>query len=120
MTPQASTTPSRPNGPAPASLAPAGSTEDDFLADPGIWTPELAKELARREGLHGLTAKHWEVIHLVRARYFSIGALPVMRLVCRAAGLDPHQAHHLFSSCLSLWRIAGLPNPGPEARAYMN
>ena len=35
-------------------------------------------------------------------------------------GLDPRQAHHLFSSCRSLWRIAGLPNPGEEAKAYMN
>jgi tRNA 2-thiouridine synthesizing protein E len=43
-----------------------------------------------------------------------------MRLVCRAAGLDPSQAHRLFSSCRSLWRIAGLPNPGEEAKAYMN
>jgi hypothetical protein len=26
----------------------------------------------------------------------------------------------LFSDCRSLWRIAGLPNPGEEAKAYMN
>ena len=99
---------------------PAGFGDDGSLADKLRWTPDLAEDLAREEGLTALTAKHWQVINLVRERYFSIGALPVMRLVCRAAELDPHKAHKLFSSCLSLWRIAGLPDPGEEARAYMN
>jgi len=94
--------------------------EDGFLADSESWTPSLAEDIARLEGNSGLSAKHWDVIHLVRERYFSIGALPVMRLVCRAAGLDPHMAHQMFSSCRSLWRIAGLPNPGEEAKSYMN
>ena len=93
---------------------------EGFLADTAGWTPSLALEVARSEGLLALSAKHWQVIHLVRARYFALGALPVMRLVCRSAGLDPKQAHRLFSSCLSLWRIAGLPDPGEEALAYMN
>lgn len=94
--------------------------DDGFLADPEGWTTGLAEEIARLEGIDELSAKHWEVINLVRDRYYSIGALPVMRLVCRAAGLDPHNAHQLFRSCRSLWRIAGLPNPGEEARTYMN
>ena len=94
--------------------------EDGFLAESDDWTPSLAEQLARQAGIDALTPKHWEVIHLVRERYFSIGALPVMRLICRAAGLDPKKAHHLFSSCKSLWTIAGLPNPGEEAKSYMN
>lgn len=94
--------------------------DDGFLAESEQWTPGLAEQLARQAGIEALSAKHWEVIRLVRERFYSIGALPVMRLVCRAAGLDPSQAHRLFSSCRSLWRIAGLPNPGEEAKAYMN
>jgi hypothetical protein len=42
-----------------------------------------------------------------------------MRLICRAAGLDRHKAHKLFGSCRNLWRVAGLPNPGEEAKSYM-
>jgi len=94
--------------------------DDGFLVESKKWTPRLAEELARQADIAELTAKHWEVIHFVRERYFSVGALPVMRLVCRAAGLDPHRGHDLFDSCRSLWRIAGLPNPGEEARTYMN
>ena len=103
-----------------ATIAPSWFDEDGFLCDGQNWTPSLAEALARESGVSELTAKHWEVIHYVRERYFSIGALPIMRLVCRAAGLDPKSAHHLFSSCKSLWRIAGLPNPGEEAKSYMN
>jgi len=106
--------------PALGSIPHAWFDEDGFLAEPGIWTPKLAEDLAREAGLEELTAKHWEVIEFVRRRYFAIGALPVMRLVCRAAGLDPSQAHRLFSGCKSLWRIAGLPNPGEEAKSYMS
>lgn len=115
MIPQASTTRH-----AHADIAPVWFDDDGFLADPDLWTPGLAEQLARQAGIETLGAKHWEVIRLVRERYFSIGALPVMRLICRAAGLDPGKAHRLFSSCRSLWQIAGLPNPGEEARAYMN
>lgn len=93
---------------------------DGFLIDTLDWSPELAKSFALGDGIDSLEAIHWKVIHLVRDRYFSLGALPVMRLVCRAAGLDPRQAHHVFSSCRSLWRIAGLPKPDDEVSAYMN
>lgn len=92
---------------------------DGFLTDQNLWSPRLAEILAVEAGVDALTPKHWEVIHLVRDRYNAIGALPVMRLVCRAAGLDPHDAHKLFPGCRALWRIAGLPNPGEEAKAYM-
>ena len=93
---------------------------DGFLVEPASWTPALAEVLAREDGIDALGPTHWKVIHLVRERYFALGALPVMRLVCRAAGLDPREAHHLFSSCRGLWRIAGLPDPGEEAKAYMH
>jgi tRNA 2-thiouridine synthesizing protein E len=101
-------------------LAPTAFDQDGFLAESGNWTPGLAEQLAREAGIRRLSAKQWEVIHVVRERYFSIGALPVMRLVCRAVGLDPSKGHQLFSSCRSLWLIAGLPNPGEEAKSYMN
>ncbi len=93
---------------------------DGFVAEPNAWTPERATRIARLDGITELTAKHWEVINHVRRQFYSHGSLPVMRLVCRAAGLDRHKAHKLFSSCKGLWRVAGLPNPGEEAKAYMD
>ena len=103
-----------------AALPPALFDDGGFLADTNRWTPELAERLAAEAGIEALTAQHWDVIRLVRERYLMLGALPVMRLVCRAAGVERGAAHRLFSSCRSLWRIAGLPDPGEEAKAYMN
>lgn len=105
--------------PASAILSTASFDVDGFLAESDDWTADLAEELALKAGIAKLTATHWKVIEIVRNGYFSIGALPVMRLVCRAAGLERNQAHQLFSSCTDLWRIAGLPNPGEEAKSYM-
>ena len=104
----------------PPNLPPSWFESDGFLVETGSWTPELAEQMARQAGIDHLTETHWDVIRHVRERYFAIGALPVMRLVCRAAGLDRRKAHKLFSSCKLLWQIAGLPDPGEEAKAYMN
>lgn len=108
----------------PTTLAPAlagpAFDADGFLIDTARWDEALARELAASEGIDTLTALHWRVIGLVRDRFFALGALPVMRLVCRSAGLDPQHAHDLFHGCLSLWRIAGLPDPGEEAKAYLS
>lgn len=94
--------------------------ERGYLVDPAQWDRALAESLAHGEGIARLTPVHWRIIEHVRAKYFTLGCLPVMRLVCRAAGVEPGTAHHLFSGCASLWRIAGLPNPGEEALAYMH
>jgi tRNA 2-thiouridine synthesizing protein E len=93
---------------------------DGFLLDGADWTRALAEALAREEGVLALTPEHWALIELVRRRFHAMGALPVMRRVCRAAGLDAQRARGLFSGCRSLWRIAGLPHPGEEAVAYMH
>lgn len=105
----------------PSSAGPAYAFDlDGFLTNPEVWTPELAVWIARQDGVGELTPKHWEVINHVRKQFHQHGSLPVMRLVCRAAGLDRHKAHKLFSGCKALWRVAGLPNPGEEAKAYMD
>ncbi len=93
---------------------------DGFLVEPDRWDYDLAQRIADSERMDLLTPKHWEVINYVRQKFFLNGSLPVMRLVCRAAGLDRHKAHKLFGSCRTLWRVAGLPNPGEEAKAYMD
>ncbi len=102
--------------------APTGVAFDDegFLLETAAWSRALAERIAQQAGVGPLGERHWKVVELVRSRFFAIGALPVMRLVCRAAGLDPRQGHALFGSCATLWRIAGLPHPGAEAMAYMH
>ena len=90
-----------------------------FLVDHRSWNEQLARELALQEGVGDLNEPHWQVVRHIRARYLSLGALPNMRLVCRSTGLPRETVHALFGSCLSIWRIAGLPDPGEEAKSYL-
>jgi len=93
--------------------------DDRFLTAPDQWNEELAQRIARSEGVGLLTEPHWRIIHHVRGRYMELGGLPSMRRVCRATGLSREEIYGLFGGCLEVWRIAGLPNPGEEARSYL-
>ena len=93
--------------------------EEGYLIDPLDWTRALTEGRAREAAIE-LTDKHWQLIELIRDKYLRLGALPPMRSVCKAVGFEKHELKRQFGSCLNLWRIAGLPDPGEEARAYMN
>ena len=93
--------------------------DEGFLIDHRLWNEQLARELAHEEGVDELGDQHWKLLHHIRDRYINLGALPNMRLVCRATGIPRHEVHNLFGSCISIWRIAGLPDPGEEAKSYL-
>ena len=101
---------------------PAGSVlfdEDGYLLNQDLWSEQLGADIAADEGVGPLTEKHWRVLHHIRDKFFRIGALPNMRRVCRETSLSKTQIYTLFGGCLVIWRIAGLPNPGEEAKAYL-
>jgi tRNA 2-thiouridine synthesizing protein E len=93
--------------------------EDGFIIDHSLWNEQLAPAIAAQEGIAELTETHWRVIDHIRGKFLRLGALPTMRLVCRETALSRVQLHNLFGGCRSIWRIAGLPNPGEEAKAYL-
>ncbi len=93
--------------------------EDGFLVDAHEWDREFTRLRALEDGFE-LSDKHWQLIELLREKYLTLGALPPMRTVCKTVGLDKALLKSQFGSCLRLWKMAGLPNPGEEAIAYMN
>lgn len=94
--------------------------EDGLLTNPETWTEALAREIAQRYELGELTAEHWEVIHTLRKHYTRHGVAPAMSQVCRTLHRGRHWVHDLFQTCLNAWRVAGLPNPGEEAKSYLS
>jgi tRNA 2-thiouridine synthesizing protein E len=94
--------------------------EDGFLRHTEHWSTDLANHLARHEGIERLSYDHWRVLHTIREYHSRFGAVPLMRRVCRENRIERQRVKQLFNSCQSAWRIAGLPHPGEEARAYMN
>jgi tRNA 2-thiouridine synthesizing protein E len=93
---------------------------DGFLSDPETWNDDLARVIARNDGLQELTPDHWAIIHDLREHYQRFGtAPPAFSHICKEHHLGKHCVEHLFRSEREAWRIAGLPNPGEEAKAYM-
>lgn len=94
--------------------------EDGFLINPNLWTNELASQLAEQAELGSLNKAHWNIIQFIREKYLNLGAIPPMRSICRKFGYERDAIQGLFGGCTQLWKVAGLPNPGEEAKAYMD
>lgn len=94
--------------------------EYGMLLDPDAWTPELALELARRAGVGPLTDNHWAFLMSLREYYRKFHAPPPPHKVCYDLHLPHTCGHDMFDTCLTAWRIAGLPDPGEEAKTYLS
>jgi tRNA 2-thiouridine synthesizing protein E len=93
---------------------------EGFFCDPETWTEELARVIARNDGVPELTPDHWAIIHALREHYHRFGtAPPAFSHLCNEHHLGKHCVENLFCSEREAWRIAGLPDPGEEAKAYM-
>lgn len=93
---------------------------EGFLSDPESWNDDIARMIAHDDGLPELTPEHWVVIHALRDHYHRFGtAPPAFSHICNEHHLGKHCMENLFRSDREAWRIAGLPDPGEEAKAYM-
>lgn len=93
--------------------------KEGFLCRLQDWTPELAGEIARREGLQ-LTDAHWEILWLLRDYYREFDSSPAMRPLVKYCalklGADKGRSVYLMSlfpgSPAKIGsKIAGLPKP---------
>lgn len=90
-----------------------------FIKDPDSWKPSLARRLAEQRGLAPLSDDHWQLLEALRQYYFATGTVPVMRHLCRDSNLQQHCVIELLDNPRLAWQIAGLPDPGEEARTYL-
>jgi tRNA 2-thiouridine synthesizing protein E len=93
--------------------------DQGFVTDPDLWDRDLALAMAAQLGIDELSEIHWQVIDEIRAHYLEHGSLPWMGHVCRSLDLEDNCFYRLFHGPLEAWKIAGLPDPGSEARIYM-
>lgn len=91
-----------------------------LLMDPRDWDEALARQIALREGVGDLTDAHWRIIYALRVHYAQFAVAPPVSQVCVAQGMQKYCGHELFHTCLNAWKVAGLPDPGEEARTYLN
>jgi sulfur relay (sulfurtransferase) DsrC/TusE family protein len=92
---------------------------DGFLLDPAVWSESLADRIAQNDGLGPLSELQVSVLLALRGEFAKNCTVTALSHVCHLAGQAPDCMQHLFPSPREAWRIAGLPNPGEEAKTYM-
>jgi dissimilatory sulfite reductase related protein len=87
--------------------------DEGFMTKPAEWTKEIAKEIAKEEGIAELTPAHWKVIDFCRATAASNGSAPTLRAITVGAGVTTKDLFALFPKgpAKRVAKIAGLGKP---------
>jgi tRNA 2-thiouridine synthesizing protein E len=95
----------------PIVTAPADA--EGFLLQPSDWTPELAVEIARENGIDELTERHWLVVRFMRARFLATGTAPTIRSLGKESGVPVKELYELFPKgpAKLAAKIGGIPKP---------
>jgi tRNA 2-thiouridine synthesizing protein E len=88
-------------------------TDEGFLKNPSDWTESLAPALARSIGIETLNEDHWKVIRFMRKDFLEKGAIPTLRRIKNAGGIDIKLLYALFPDgpAKKAALIAGLGKP---------
>ncbi len=86
---------------------------DGNLSNLSDWDEEIAREIAKLEGIEELTDRHWLVINFMRKVYEEKGDAPSIRKLTKESGVDTKELYSLFPKgpAKKSARIAGLPKP---------
>ena len=93
---------------------------EGFYLTPDNWDKDVSSILAQNIGITILSDDHWKVIIALRTHYERFGVAPAIHNVCHSFHKEEKWVHNLFFNCLNAWRVAGLPDPGEEANAYLS
>ena len=93
--------------------------DDGFLVDHATWSEALADRIATADGVGHLSASQLGILRLLRQEYGRHRTVTALSHVCHLGGQDADCMQRLFPSPREAWRLAGLPNPGEEAKAYL-
>jgi tRNA 2-thiouridine synthesizing protein E len=86
---------------------------DGFLSNPDIWDEEVARLIAKYDGIDDMNDKHWAIIRIIRNNYDEKGMAPMIRTICQETGLRLREIYELFplGPARGACRVAGLPKP---------
>jgi tRNA 2-thiouridine synthesizing protein E len=86
---------------------------DGHLANRSVWNEDLAKAIAKDEGLDPLTDRHWAVVNYMRKEFDTKGDAPSIRKLTKESGVETKELYALFPKgpAKKAAKIAGLPKP---------
>lgn len=87
--------------------------EDGFIQDPDKWNEDVAKFLAKGEGVEEMGEDHWKVVNYLRDYYLKFQIAPMIRKLCKETGFSLKYIYELFPSgpAKGACKVAGLPKP---------
>jgi tRNA 2-thiouridine synthesizing protein E len=87
--------------------------EDGHLKNMSDWNEDVAKEIAKSEGIEELTDRHWAVINFMRKEFQEKGDAPSIRRLTKESGVHTKELYALFPKgpAKKSAKIAGLPKP---------
>jgi len=94
--------------------------ENGLLVNSEDWDQDIAIKIASQLGISHLTSDHWKIIDILRLHYARFGVAPAIHNVCHSNHESRDWVHKHFHNCLNAWRVAGLPDPGEEAKSYLS
>jgi tRNA 2-thiouridine synthesizing protein E len=86
---------------------------DGNLKNLGDWNEEVAREIAKLEGITELTDRHWIVINFMRKEFMEKGDGPTIRRLTKESGVETKELYALFPKgpAKKAARIGGIPKP---------
>jgi len=86
---------------------------DGHIVNMTEWNENLAKELAKLEGIPVLTVRHWIVMNFMRKEFQAKGDSPSIRKLTKESGVPVKELYELFPQgpAKKAAKIAGLPKP---------
>ncbi len=88
--------------------------EQGYLLRFEDWDEEVARALAKKEGLKELAPDMLDALKFMRGYYSRYHFFPIIRAVCKNVHLPKDCITQGFIDPATAWKIAGLPNLGPE------
>ncbi|MDA8169847.1 MAG: TusE/DsrC/DsvC family sulfur relay protein [Nitrospiraceae bacterium] len=88
--------------------------EDGYLLRYEDWDEDVARALAKREGLKGLTTDMLDMLRFMRSYYEKYRFFPIIRAVCKNVHKPKDCITESFIDPVISWKVAGLPNLGEE------
>jgi dissimilatory sulfite reductase related protein len=86
---------------------------EGFLRDHRQWNEDVARAIAREEGINELSERHWTVVCYMRDEFAKHGEGPSIRKMKNAGGIPVKELYELFPGgpAKKAARIAGIPKP---------
>ena len=87
--------------------------DEGFMVNMKEWNEDIAKEIAKEDGIEELTPRHFEILHFMRKEFEEKGSAPSIRRFKNAGGVPVKELYQLFPKgpAKKAARAAGIPKP---------